>query len=152
MSWRIASVQGSAPKMPTFSELERASRVQALALHLLDDHLHVAWRDHDDVGAEVGDQLHLLVGIAAAHRHHRAAQPLGAVVGPQAAGEQAVAVGHVHDVAGAAAAGADRPGHQIGPGVDVGLGVADHGRLPVVPELACTRTTCSRGTANMANG
>ena len=30
MSWRIASVQGSAPKMPTFSEL--VARVDALAL------------------------------------------------------------------------------------------------------------------------
>ena len=38
---------------------------------------------------------------------HRAAQPLGAVVGAEAAGEQAVAVGDMHVVAGAAAGGAD---------------------------------------------
>ena len=49
------------------ADLQRAgARVQALAHHLLDDHLHVARRDHDDVGPEVGDQLHLLLGLAAA--------------------------------------------------------------------------------------
>ena len=63
------------------------------------------------------------------HRDHGAAQPLGAVVRAEAAGEQAVAVGDVHDVAGAAAGGADRARHQVGPGVDVVLRVAHDRRL-----------------------
>ena len=91
------------------------ARVDALALELLDDHLHVARRDHDDVGLKVADQLHLLLGLSARHRDHRAAQPLSAVVRAQAAGEQAVAVGDVHDVAGAAAGGADRARDQSRP-------------------------------------
>ncbi len=75
------------------------------------------------------DQLHLLLGLPARHRDHGAAQPLGAVVRAQAAGEQAVAVGDVHDVAGAPAGGADRARDQVGPGVDVALRVAHDGRL-----------------------
>ncbi|MDQ0587295.1 hypothetical protein QFZ47_001404 [Variovorax paradoxus] len=67
-------------------------RIEALALELLDDHLHVAGRDHDDVGLEVLDQLHLFLGLAARHRDDGAARALGAVVRAQAAGEQAVAV------------------------------------------------------------
>ena len=101
-------------------------RVQPFASELLDDHLHVAGRDHDDVGLEINNQLHLLLGLAAAHRHHGAAQPLGAVMRAQAAGEQAVAVGHMHHVAGPPTCGADAARTQVGPGVDVVLRVADH--------------------------
>ena len=57
------------------------------------------------------------------------AQALGAVVRAQAAGEQAVAVGDMHLVAGARAGGADRARHQVAPGVDVLLRIADHRRL-----------------------
>ena len=45
----------------------------------------------------------------------------------EAAGEQAVAVGDVHPVAGPAAGGPDRPGHHRRPGRDVLGGVADDG-------------------------
>ena len=38
-------------------------------------------------------------------RHHGAAQPFGPVVGAKPAGEEAVAIGHVTDVALAAARG-----------------------------------------------
>jgi hypothetical protein len=111
------SVHGSAPKMPMRSE--HSARVDALALELVGNGQHVRGRDHDDVRLEVLDQLHLLFGLAAGHRDDGAAQPLGAVVRAQAAGEQAVAVGHMHHVAGPAAGGADRAGHQVGPVVDV---------------------------------
>ncbi|MCY1302963.1 hypothetical protein D9M70_526490 [compost metagenome] len=47
-------------------------------------------------------------------------------MGAEAAGEQPVAVGHMHLVALAAAGGADRAGDHAGPGVDVVLGVGDH--------------------------
>ncbi len=75
------------------------------------------------------DELHLLLGLAARHRDDGAARALGAVVRAEAAGEQAVAVGHVHHVAGPPARGADGTRHQVGPGVDVLQRVADHGRL-----------------------
>ncbi|KAG0757621.1 hypothetical protein G6F22_019899 [Rhizopus arrhizus] len=47
----------------------------------------------------------------------------------QAAREQAVAVGHVHRVAGFAAGRTDRTRDQIGPVVQIALGVAHHRRL-----------------------
>ncbi len=46
----------------------------------------------------------------------------------QAAGEQAVAVGDVHLVFGGGAAGAQAAGDDIGPIIDVALGVTDHRR------------------------
>ena len=65
ISARMALVQGSAPKMPTFSEVARGST--ALAAELVEDRQHVGGRDRDDVGLEVGDQLHLPLGHAAGH-------------------------------------------------------------------------------------
>jgi hypothetical protein len=101
-------------------------RVQALALKLIGNRQHVAGRDHDDVGLEVGDQLHLPLGLSAAKGHHRQAQLLSAIVRAQAAGEQAVAIAHMHHVARPRAAGADAARHHVGPGVDVVLRVAHH--------------------------
>jgi hypothetical protein len=71
------------------------------------------------VGPEVLDQLDLALGLPAAEGHHRQAQLLGAVVRAQPAGEQAVAVAHVHHVARPRAGGPDRARHHAGPGVDV---------------------------------
>ena len=104
-------------------------RVDALAAEFVGDVEHVGRGDHDDGRLEVADQLHLLFGLPAGHRDHRAAELFGAVMGAEAAGEQPVAVGDVDDVARPAAGGVDRAGHQVGPHVDVGLGVADDGRL-----------------------
>ena len=124
ISARIASVQGSAPKMPI---AQRAgARVEPLARELVADRQHVGRRHHDDVGLEVLDQLDLALGHAARHRHHGAAEALGAVVRAEAAGEQAVAVGDVDEVARPPARGADRARADLGPDLDVGLGVADH--------------------------
>ena len=127
ISLRIASVHGSAPKMPTSRLVLR--RIDALFDQRLDQDLHVGRRHHDDLRLQVGDELKLLLGLAARHWDHRAAGPLGAVVRTQTAGEEAVAVGHVHHVAGPAAGGADRARHQVGPGVDVAQRVAHDGRL-----------------------
>ena len=87
------------------------------------------------------------------HGHHRAAEPLGAVVRAEPAGEQAVAVGDVHDVAGPAARRADRARHQLRPGVDV-VAACSRRRSACrwCRDDAWMRTTCSRGTANMPNG
>ena len=51
------------------------------------------------------------------------------IFGAEPAGEQAVAVGVVHDVSRPRAGAGDAARHQVGPEVDVGLGVADHGSL-----------------------
>ena len=127
ISARIWLVQGSAPKMP---DRERGfARVDALACEFVQDREHVARSHHDDVRLEIGDELHLPFGHAAGDRDHRAAEPLGAVMRAEPAGEQAIAVGDMNLHAGPSAGGADRARHQVRPVVDVGLGVSDHGRL-----------------------
>ena len=113
--------------MPNFSD--DLLRIEALPLELVENRQHVARRHRDDVGLEVVDQLHLPLGHAAGDRHHRAAEPFGAVMRAEAAGEQAVAIGVVHHHAGAAAGGADRARHHVRPDVDIALRVADHDRL-----------------------
>ena len=112
------------------ADLERRiARIHALALHLLGDRQHVRRRHHDDVRLEVVDQLHLPLGHAAGHRDHRGAERLRAVVRAQPAGEEAVAVSDVDDVARAAARRADRARHHRRPRVDVLRRVADDRRL-----------------------
>ena len=113
--------------MPNFNDDLRGSR--PCLLNSSENRQHVARRHRDDVGLEVVDQLHLPLGHAAGDRHHRAAEPFGAVMRAEAAGEQAVAIGVVHQHAGAAAGGADRARHHVRPDVDIALRVADHDRL-----------------------
>ena len=127
ISARMALVQGSAPKMPALSEVLRG--IDALTAEFVQHRQHVGGRDGDDVGLEVGDELHLPFRHAARNRDHRHAEPLGAVVQPEPAREQAVAIGVVQLHAAPAARGADRARHHLGPHLDVALGVADHGRL-----------------------
>ena len=113
--------------MPNFNDDFRG--IEALPLELVENGQHVARRHRDDVGLEVVDQLHLPLGHATGDRHHGAAEPFGAVMRAEAAGEQAVAIGIVHQHAGAPAGGADRARHHIRPDVDIALRVADHDRL-----------------------
>ena len=128
ISARIASVHGSAPKMPMRSELR--PRVNALTFELVDEGEHVRRRHHDDRGLEIADQLHLARRHATRDRDDRAAEPLRAVVRPEPAGEEAVAVGNVDDVARASTGRADGPRHEVRPGVEVVLCVADHRGAP----------------------
>ena len=79
--------------------------------------------------AEVLHDQDLPLGVAARHGYDRGPDLLGAVVRPQAAGEQAVAVGVVHDVSAGSPAAGEGAGHELRPGVDVPPGVADHGGL-----------------------
>ena len=102
-------------------------RVEPHALHRVGQRQHVGRRGHDHRGAELLDELDLLLGVAAAHRDHRGAERLAAVVGAEAAGEEAVAVGVEDDVLAARAGHAQRARHDRGPALDVALGVADHG-------------------------
>ena len=104
-------------------------RINALTLDFIGDIEHIGRRDHDDVGLEVLNQLDLFFGLPAGHRNHRAAQAFSTVMGAQAAGEQAIAIGNLHLVAASAACRTDGASDDIGPGVDVILGVADHGRF-----------------------
>ena len=98
ISARIALVQGSAPKMPNFSDDWRGSRPVA---ELIENRQHVARGDRDDVGLEIGDQLHLPLVMPPEIGTTVQPEPLGAVMRPEAASEQAIAVGVVHDHAAA---------------------------------------------------
>src|SRR5574343_1369809 len=103
--------------------------LDAQALELLGNHQRVGRRDHDDFRLEIHDLLDLLLGLATGHRHGTGAETLDAIVSTQAAGEHAVAVGDMNHVAGPATCGADRAGNDVGPVVDILLGVADNHRL-----------------------
>jgi hypothetical protein len=96
----------------------------------IQDRQHVTRRDHDHVGLEVSDQLDLAFGHAAGHRHDRAPEAFGAVVGTEAAREQTVSVRDVNHHAGPSARGANRAGHDAGPHLNVAPGIADDDRLP----------------------
>jgi uncharacterized protein len=107
----------------------RPGRVDADALHLVDDREEVRRGDHDDPRLEVDDELHLTLGHAAGDGNDRAAEPLRAVVRPEAAREEAVPVRDVDHVAAHAPGRRDRARHQLCPGLDVALRVSDDGRL-----------------------
>ena len=95
----------------------------------LDEVQKVARRGADGIDAKVAQQHHLPVGVAARHRHHRCADRLEAVVGTEAAGEQAVAKGVLHDVAPADAGRGKRAQHHRRPHLDVLGRVGHHDRL-----------------------
>ena len=105
------------------------AEIDAHAFGDLGDVERIGRRGAQHAGAEILQQRDLPLGHAAGHRHHGAAEPLGAVVRAEPAGEQAVAIGVVHDVARPRAGAGDAARHQVGPEIDVALGVADHGGL-----------------------
>ena len=129
-----------------------SSRGSSPGAEPVEDRQHVARRHHDDVGREIVDQMDLALGHAARDRDDGAAEPLGAVMRAEAAGEQAIAIGDMHHHAGPPAGRAKRPGDHVGPHVDVGPGVADDHRLAGRADEACRRMTWSRGTANRPKG
>ena len=76
----------------------------------------------------------LALGHAAARGNYSGTERFGAVVRTEAAGEEAISVGDVHDVAGSRAGCAQRTRHHRCPHVDVRFRVTHHCRcLPVVP-------------------
>ena len=85
-------------------------------------------RDGGD--AEVLDELDLPLGVAGAGGQDGRPDLLAAVVGAEAAGEQAVAVGDLEDVPGSDADGGHGAGEGLGPVVQVVLGVSDQRGLP----------------------
>ena len=78
--------------------------------------------------AEVLEDHDLPFRVAAGHGNDARPQLLGPVVGPEAAGEQAVAVGVVEHIVLREPRGHEAAGHQLRPGIDVPLGVSHHGR------------------------
>ena len=93
----MASVQGSAPKIPS-AGIEAHGWIESLAHELFSDREHIGWRHHDDVGLEVADELHLLLRLASRHRDHHAAQMLGAVVNAQASSKQAISISDMNRI------------------------------------------------------
>lgn len=115
---------------PEDADFERTlARVEALPPEFVQDGQHVGRRHHDDRRLEIVDEGDLAFDHAAGDRNDGAAEALRAVVRAQAAGEQAIAIGIVQDIAGTAAGRTYRTGHQVRPDVDIAFGVADDGRL-----------------------
>ena len=123
---RISSVHGSAPKMPTSSDDARGSipwrSISSRIARKYDGVTMITRGSKSAMSCTCRSVMPPLTGTTVQP------EPLGAVVRPEPAGEQPVAVGDVDQVARAAARGPDRPGHDLGPGVEVRRGVADHGR------------------------
>jgi len=81
-----------------------------------------------------GVQQHRLSGgHAGRHRHDGRAEPLGALVKAEPAREQPVAVGVVDDGAWPDAGHREAAGHDMGPRLEIGGGIADDGRLAPRP-------------------
>ncbi len=95
----------------------------------LGDVERVARRADQHVGAQVGEERHLAGRVAAGHGHDGRAHPLDALVQPEAAGEEAVAEGHVHQVVGPEPAGHQEAGAQPRPDLHVGVAVGHEGGL-----------------------
>ncbi len=104
-------------------------RINALALHLIGDIEHVRRGHHDDVRIKITDQAHLFLGLPTGHGNHSTAQTLSTVMSPQTTSKQPIAIGDMRFIAGTSTGGADRTGHQIGPVIDIALGITHHGRL-----------------------
>src|SRR5471032_2590908 len=81
----------------TERQVQLINDFEPLLPELVEDRQHVARRHHNDVGLEFVDELHLPLGHPAGNRHHRAAELFRAVMRAQAAGEQAIAIGVMHD-------------------------------------------------------
>ena len=112
ISGRIASVQARRRRCRSRAS---CARVEPVARELVGERQHVARRDHDDLGPKSWMSCTCCSVMPPGHRDHRAAEPLGAVVGAQPAGEQPVAVGDVHHVARSAARRAHRARHRARP-------------------------------------
>ncbi len=110
------------------ADVERAfGQVDTLFFRKLGNRQRVRRCRAENACAEIQDQCNLPLRRPARHRHDGGTEPLGAVMRPQAAGEQPIAVCVVNQVSGPRAAAGERARHQIGPGAEVGCGVTDHG-------------------------
>ena len=99
-------------------------KVHLLVADGLAHHQRVGGGAGDGVAAQVLHEHELALGVAGGGGHDGRADLLHAVMEPQAAGEQAVAVGDLHGVVLRHARAAKAAGHALGPHLDVALGVA----------------------------
>ena len=104
----------------------RLPRIQSTPFEFFSQRQHVGRRHHDDARFKIDNQLHLLFGLPTRHGHHRTTEPFRAVVRAQTPGEQAVAIGHVHNVPRTPTRGIDRSRDELGPDINVLFGIADH--------------------------
>src|SRR5262249_26081672 len=101
------------------------SRINSLSAELIEDRQHITRRHHDDLWREIADELHLPLRLPAGHGDDRAAQAFRAVMRAEAAGEEPVAVGHMHLHPRPSASGADRARDKIAPIVEIALRIAN---------------------------
>ena len=99
--------------------------VHAQLRRLVNQVQEIAGRAADGRDTEILHHHQLALGVAAGDRDDRRAQRLGAVMRPQPAGEQAVAVGVLDDVPLMQPAGGEAAQHDVGPDLDVLLRVGD---------------------------
>ncbi len=102
----------------------------APALELLREREGIAGRARDHVGAEVGDQKQLPFGHSPGDGYDGHPEPLGAVVEPEPAGEQPVAVGVVEHHSRLGARHGEIAGVDLGEQFDVCARVAHDRGLP----------------------
>ena len=107
----------------------KRAEIDAHFLGAVEDVQEVAGRATDGGDAEILHDHDLPVGVAAGGRDHGGPQPLAAIVQPQAAGEQPVAVGVLQDVAFVQAEGGQGPLDDFGPDIDVVAVVGHDDRL-----------------------
>ena len=131
MRRRAASECGSAPR--TARRRLQAARVHAGLAEGVDQPQRVRGDDVQRRGAEVLHQRDLAAAVARAGGDRQRAEPLGAVVQAEPAGEQAVAHHVLEDVAGAQADHPERARDQVGPRRQVAPRVEDRGRAPGGP-------------------
>jgi hypothetical protein len=103
--------------------------VHAQLLGAVDEVQEIGRRAADGGHAEVLHHHDLPVGVAAGDGNDGGADALGAVVGAEAAGEQAIAVGVLDDVARVQSAGGEAAHHHLRPHRHVVLGVGHNDGL-----------------------
>ena len=118
---------------------------------LADEH-GVGWGAAEKIGAEILQNLNLPLGVAGGNRQGGRPHVLGTIMQPQAAGEQAVAVGDVDDVLSSGPGGVQRSGRALGPHVDVVPGIPHHRLFAGGAGEAWIRTSSLCGTAKRPKG
>ena len=119
---------------PRLGAEDAGAQRQFLEVHadlrrLVDQVEEIAGRAADGRDAEILHHHQLALGVAAGNRDDRRAQRLGAVMRAQSAGEQAVAVGVLDDVALVQPAGGEAAQHDVRPDLHILLRVGHHDGL-----------------------
>ena len=118
------------PFGPRLGAEDARPEVQARRIgDMVGDRKRIARGAAEDLGAEILEQLRLARRVPARRRHDGAAEPLGAVVDAETAGEEAVAVRDVHTRARAGSGRRERPRAAVGPGREIAARVGDDRRL-----------------------